>query len=286
MQIVVGFRVNSKARFRMPIVELPASPHAPRRSPVKIHYREIGAGPPIVFLHGGWGYGAYPIDRQIDAFATQVRFLIPDRSGHGRSTSFSGPLPTDFHRRAAEETLLLLDALKIERPIFWGHSDGAVIAALIGIRAPQRCQQLILEAFHLYRDKPASRSFFQRFARHPEEVGEKMQQRLAADHGARRWKNVVQRNCRVWLKLAAEVSHPEEDLYQGDLAAMRVPVTFIHGRNDPRTEPGEIERAHKLMTRSTLHFIEEGRHSPHSETAAWEKFNETLAKALGKEKIR
>jgi pimeloyl-ACP methyl ester carboxylesterase len=270
----------------MPIVELPASPHASRRSPLKIHYREIGAGPTIVFLHGGWGYGAYPIDRQIDAFASQVRFLIPDRSGHGRSTPFPGPLPTDFHRRAAEETLLLLDALKIERPILWGHSDGAVIAALIGIHARQRCRRLILEAFHLYGDKPASRTFFQRFARHPEEVSETMHQRLATDHGAKRWKNVVQRNCRVWLKLAEKISHPGEDLYEGDLAALRVPVTFIHGRSDPRTEPGEIERAHKLIPGSELCLLEEGRHSPHSETAAWEKFNETLAKVLGKAKIR
>ena len=34
-------------------------------SPVRIHYRDVGNGPPIVFLHSGWGYGIYPFDQQI-----------------------------------------------------------------------------------------------------------------------------------------------------------------------------------------------------------------------------
>src|SRR5215470_15807405 len=160
----------------MPFVELEQSPHAQGVSPVAIHYRDLGRGRPLVFLHGGWGYGVYPIHRQIEALQGQVRILIPDRSGHGQSTRLAGPLPTDFHRRAAEETLLVLDALRIERTVFWGHSDGAVIAAMIGSMVPERCERLILEAFHFYRHKPKSRDiFFQRSADDPEEVSEKMQ---------------------------------------------------------------------------------------------------------------
>ena len=79
----------------MPFVELRTSPHAEGVSPVTIHYRDIGTGPPLVFLHGGWGYGVYPIDRQIEALSSRVRFLIPSRSGHARSTPFAGPLPLD-----------------------------------------------------------------------------------------------------------------------------------------------------------------------------------------------
>jgi pimeloyl-ACP methyl ester carboxylesterase len=132
----------------MPFVELKSSPHASGVSPVQLYYRDEGSGPPVIFLHGGWGYAVYPIDRQISALQNQVRFIVPDRSGHGRSTNFPGELPIDFHRRAAEETLLVLDALGMERAVFWGHSDGAVISAMIGLRAPERCDRLILEAFH------------------------------------------------------------------------------------------------------------------------------------------
>jgi pimeloyl-ACP methyl ester carboxylesterase len=267
----------------MPFVKLEKSPHAQGVSPVAIHYSDLGSGKPLVFLHGGWGYGAYPIRRQIEALQEGVRIVIPERSGYGRSASFTGPLPIDFHRRAAEETLLVLDTLGIERTVFWGHSDGAVIAALIGLMAPERCQRLILEAFHLYRNKPSSNgSFFERFARHPEQVGEKLQKRLVEDHGAERWKNVVQRNCRVWLQLAAQSTRPEEDLYDGHLGNLRVPVTFMHGRHDPRTEPGEMEQAHKMLHAADLRFIENGRHSPHSEEGVAQECTTILRELLTK----
>ena len=260
----------------MPFVELKNSPHAAGVRPVQIHYRDVGSGRPLVFLHGGWGYGVYPIERQIAAFKGHVRFVIPDRSGHGRSSPLLKPLPTDFHRRAAEETLLVLDALGIERAVLWGHSDGAVIAAMIGLSAPGRCERLILEAFHFYRDKPGSRSFFSGFANHPENVNEKMRGLLAADHGAERWSEVVQRNCRAWLKLAAL----GEDLYDGRLREMKVPVTFMHGRHDPRTEPGEIERAHEALAGAEARFIENGRHSPHSEKESWRECNRILRELM------
>jgi pimeloyl-ACP methyl ester carboxylesterase len=265
----------------MPFLELERSPHAAETSSVQIHYRDIGSGSPVVFLHGGWGYGVYPIDRQIEALRDRVRFLIPDRSGHGISSNFPGEMTTDFHRRAAEETLRVLDALGIERAVFWGHSDGAVIAAMIGMRAPERCEQLILEAFHFYRRKPGSRSFFQRFAEHPEDVNEKLQTLLVMDHGATHWKNVVQRNCRVWLRLATESVRPDEDLYGGRLGDVQVPVTFVHGRGDPRTELGEIERASEAIVGAEVRYFEKGRHSPHSEGDAWSECNRLLGELLG-----
>jgi pimeloyl-ACP methyl ester carboxylesterase len=164
----------------------------------------VGRGRPAVFLHGGWGYRVNPINRQIEAFGDQVRFLNPDRTGYGRSTGWRRQMPTDFHQRAAEETFSVLNALGIEQAIFWGHSDGAVIAARIGVSAPKRCARLILEAFHFYRNKPNSRAFFRQFATHPEEIKDKAQKLPVMDHGEGQWKTVVQRNCRAWLRIATQ----------------------------------------------------------------------------------
>jgi len=63
----------------MPFVELANSPHAPGICPVKIFYRDVGEGQPLVFLHGGWGYGAYPITWQLKAFKSKVRFISGQR---------------------------------------------------------------------------------------------------------------------------------------------------------------------------------------------------------------
>src|SRR5712664_1574769 len=115
-------RVSRTVRARqgelMPFVELAESPHAPGIRPIRIHYRKFGLGRPLVFLHGGWGYGVYPFERQIEAFKSQFRILIPDRTGYGSSTRVAGEMPMDFHQRAAQETLAFLDALGIERAAF------------------------------------------------------------------------------------------------------------------------------------------------------------------------
>src|ERR1700675_816318 len=257
----------------MPFVDLAESPHAPGIRPVHIYYREFGRGRPLVFLHGGWGYGVYSFDKQVEAFKDEFRILIPDRSGYGHSTRVAGEMPLDFHRRAAAETLAFLDTLGIERAVFWGHSDGAVISAMIGLAAPERCECLILEAFHLLRRKPGSRSFFERFAAHPEDLGEETKRLLGQDHGAKQWPTVLRRNCTAWFRIADQVKRPDEDLYDGTLGGITVPTLFLHGSLDPRTEPGEMERVRKEMPRATMRFVGNGKHSPHSEEAAFEESN-------------
>ena len=124
----------------MPFASLQSSPLVPGVSPVKIYYRDEGEGLPLVLLHGGWGYSLNPFNRQIEKLRDGFRVICPDRSGYGRSTHLGefNDLPTDFHYRAASETLSFLDSLGIKRAFLWGHSDGAVIAAIIGFTAPER----------------------------------------------------------------------------------------------------------------------------------------------------
>ena len=269
----------------MQTLELVRSPHAGEISPVTIHYREFGKGAPLVFLHGGWGYGVYPFDRQVEALQKEFRILIPDRTGYGHSTRVVADMPLDFHRRAAEETLAFLDMLGIERAVFWGHSDGSVISAMIGMMAPERCECLILEAFHLLKRKPGSRSFFERFAARPEELGEETKRLLALDHGEDHWPTVLRRNCTAWFRLADLVKRPDEDLYDGRLSEIRVPTLFLHGSLDPRTEPGEMERVRAEFPGAEMKFVANGKHSPHSEDAAFEECN-TIAGAFLREHSR
>jgi pimeloyl-ACP methyl ester carboxylesterase len=264
----------------LPALELIHSPHAPDHSAVNIHYREFGSGRPLVFLHGGWGYEVYPFDRQIAAFEREFRILIPDRSGYGHSTRVTSDMPLDFHRRAAAETVLFLDALGIERAFLWGHSDGAVIAAMIGLTAPDRCAGVILEAFHFLRRKPGSRSFFERFAARPEDLGEETRKLLATDHGETNWPTVLRSNCSAWFRIADNVQRPDEDLYDGRLGELQVPTLFLHGSLDPRTEPGEMDRVRQTIPEATMRFIASGRHSPHNEGDAWQECNERAAEFL------
>jgi pimeloyl-ACP methyl ester carboxylesterase len=257
----------------VPTLELLRSPHAPGVSPVAIHYREFGRGTPLVILHGGWGYGIYPFDRQVAAFASEYRILIPDRSGYGHSTRVSGDMPVDFHQRAAAETFSFLDALGIERAHLWGHSDGAVIAAMMGLTVPERCSAAILEAFHYLRRKTGSRAFFERFSARPEELGEETRKLLTEDHGEAHWPTVLRRNCAAWFRIADSVRRPDEDLYDGRLGKLRVPTMFLHGGLDPRTEPGEMDIVRQALPHAEMRFVANGKHSPHSEADTWLESN-------------
>ncbi|HKB10416.1 MAG TPA: alpha/beta fold hydrolase [Vicinamibacterales bacterium] len=247
----------------MPTVVLQASPLAPGVSPVPIHYRDIGAGQPLVFLHGGWGYEIYPFDRQIAALSRTHRIVIPDRTGYGGSGRLAAQ-EVDFHHRAAAETFAVIEALGLRRPVLWGHSDGAVIALLMALAQPERLAALILEATHLHRSKPSSRGFFSTMMDNPDGLGERVAGVLGGEHGES-WRDLIRINGVAWLRIADERPAPDADLYDGRLAQMRVPALIVHGAKDPRTEPGELEAIRAALPHARVAVLAEGGHSPHSE---------------------
>ncbi len=254
----------------MPTATLESSPLVPSVKPVEIYYREEGEGLPLVLLHGGWGYSLNPFNRQMEKLRDGFRVVCPDRSGYGRSTHLSDldDLTPDFHYHAALETLSLLDSLGIERAFLWGHSDGAVIAAIIGVTAPERVQSLILEAFHYYRMKPRSREFFEKLASQPEALGAELCERFALEFGPEDWRKLVTSHAKAWLQIAVGSAGNHDDLYHGKIQQIKAPTLFIHGRLDPRTEPGELEAVAKELPKAEMRILESVAHSPHSESAS------------------
>jgi len=263
---------------RVPYVTIKNSPLA--RRTVELHYREFGSGIPLVFLHGGWGYHIYPINKQLHSLKN-YRVLIPDRSGYGLSPK-PADFGLDFHIRAAEETFGFLDALGIRDAVLWGHSDGAVIAAWFGLMAPERCRGLILEAFHYYRRKTASREFFEAMVAAPESFGERVSSVLAHEHGEGYWRELLQTEGRTWLDIAKEADSGPEDLYNGRLRELRVPATFIHGACDPRTDPGELAAIQEELPSAEIRMIDAGEHCPHNESKVAEMFTQELLHALSR----
>jgi len=238
---------------------------SPGVSPVELWVREVGPpdGAPVLVLHGGWGYEFYPFDAQIAALPER-RFVIPDRTGYGKSPRLAA-LPPRFHQAAAIEHEATLDALGIERCAIWGHSDGAIIAAIMALRRPSRITGVILEALHVERAKPRSREFFLTMVDRPEGFGPKVTARLAAEHGDDYWRTVLAAGGRAWLDIAAT---PDDDFFDRRFGEIAVPVLVLHGADDPRTEPDELARVARALPGATLHVIAGAGHSPHSERAA------------------
>jgi pimeloyl-ACP methyl ester carboxylesterase len=245
----------------VPFLDIAQTPLAPGVSPARVHFQDIGQGSPIVILHGGWGYDMYPFDRQIAALAFRHRFVIPDRSGYGESPSIDA-LPSDFHRRACDETRLVLDALGLDRPVVWGHSDGAIIALRLALEAPDRVSAVVAEASHYFRRKARSRRFFEAVIANPASTG------------------IMTLHARAWLRIGQEAASDTDDFYDGRLSQLAVPALVVHGARDPRTEPGEIDALGRALSRPSRVEVLNAGHSPHSEDATADEVTRLAAQLI------
>jgi pimeloyl-ACP methyl ester carboxylesterase len=264
----------------MPRIQLSNSPLLPGINPVTIDYLDQGSGSPLFLLHGGWGYGLYPFNRQAQSLSNHYRIIIPRRSGYPPSSKLVDALPSDFHYRAAIETLSIMDSLGIERASFWGHSDGAVIAAILGFTAPERVNGLILEAFHYYGFKPASRKFFETLADDPGALDSQLSEKFSLELGSDYWRQFITAHAKAWLQIAKESDGPNGDLYQGRLTEILAPALFIHGRLDPRTEPGELDAVREQLPQAEMQILDQGYHSPHSEVSTADSVTHIASKFL------
>ncbi len=158
-----------------------------------------------------------------------------------------------------------LDGLGIYRCVLWGHSDGAVTAARMAIKQPERFPAVILEAVHYDRCKPSSRSFFETAATNPRKFGSGVASVLAQEHGEDYWEYLLKVHGQAWLDILETCKDPARDLYSGNIGQLRAPTLLIHGSDDPRTEPDELRNLRQACPGLQLHLISGAGHSPHSE---------------------
>jgi pimeloyl-ACP methyl ester carboxylesterase len=111
-----------------------------------------GDATPIVMLHEGLGSVALWRDfPQRLADATRRHVLAYSRMGYGQSDPLTRPRSVDFMHLEALDTLpVLLDALGVEEPVLFGHSDGGSIALIHAARAGRPVSALIALAPHVF----------------------------------------------------------------------------------------------------------------------------------------
>jgi pimeloyl-ACP methyl ester carboxylesterase len=227
---------------------------------ITLHYTAHGHGEPLLLIHGGWGQSINGFHYQEKTLAAEYRLLIPDRRGYGQSTHIIG-FDADFHWQHADDLLKLLDALKIDRARVWGHSDGAVIGAIMAILAPDRLRALVFEGGHLYNRKTESTFQMQHIYADPNLLPEAARVKLAQYHGADRWLQVIRNWAGAWLELYQR----DGDLYHDRLAEIRSPLLIIHGAHDEHTPVTEMEELNRRVLSSRLVIFPDGGHSLHDQ---------------------
>lgn len=107
----------------------------------ELWFEQRGAGPPVVFVHGGW------LDSdlwrgQVEHFTPEYRAVTFDVRGHGRTGA------TDRRRYSidlfTDDLEALLAHLDIDRPILCGLSLGSMVVQAYLHRHPERAAAAIL----------------------------------------------------------------------------------------------------------------------------------------------
>lgn len=109
--------------------------------PLAVAYTDVGAGEPVLLLHGipTWSYLYHDV---IPLLEPHCRVLAPDFLGHGYSDRRDR---FDRSLRAQRDMILkFLDALGVEKLTIVGHDTGGGVALIMGIENPDRISRLVL----------------------------------------------------------------------------------------------------------------------------------------------
>ncbi|MCX5570398.1 alpha/beta fold hydrolase [Kaistia nematophila] len=212
----------------------------------------------IVLLHQGLGsitqWGSFP---EALGAATACRVTAYDRLGYGRS-DFPDDERGDFLEREAWERLpALLDALGVEQPILYGHSDGGTIALLYASERPAALAGLVSEAAHVFSEVAETGGI--EALRAEFETGDLA--RKLARHHPRHLDRMFHRWADFW-----QAPGRDDWTMLERLAAIECPVLIVQGDAD---EHGSLRQVDEIVER--VHGPAERRilpgcgHSPHRE---------------------
>src|SRR5690349_19946242 len=115
---------------------------------MRLHYREVGTGEPLVLLHGGlvsanplWDLFPFIYGAHLATLAAHFRVIAPDTRGSGRSRhSGTEDITLDL---LADDVAELIADLGLHRPSDCGFSMGGLIAFLLAIRYPTSVRAVV-----------------------------------------------------------------------------------------------------------------------------------------------
>jgi pimeloyl-ACP methyl ester carboxylesterase len=121
---------------------------------LEIAYDAVGAGPPLVMLHGATSSGRLDFAAQKTLFAKAFRLYLPDARGHGRTRW--DPANGFRYDWLVDDALAFVDALNLGTFHLLGFSMGALTALQLASRHPDRVRTLIVAGITTQREPRTS----------------------------------------------------------------------------------------------------------------------------------
>lgn len=244
---------------------------------VRLHWREAGdpTSPVVVWIHGGSVEDSSSMVADLEPFFGRIRALFPDTRGHGLSQKFERVADYTYARKA-EDVLLWLDALDIERAVFGGASMGAALSLWLAVHAPARVRAVVSISGPPYAP-PAEDVAWWRAHRPLVEAGRfeayydaNVRMRVG-DAALARLKarperyaaltGVLRRHSVASLLALLDETYARTD-WLADCARIRCPVQVVAGSLDHFPTVAMSERLAAAIPGARLHVVDGGTHFP------------------------
>ena len=111
-----------------------------RLGDVRTWYDELGAGGPLVLMHGGLVDARF-FEHNIGPLAERFHVFTPERRGHGHTPDVEGPIT---YQLMTDDTIAFLEQVVGEPADLVGHSDGAFVAMQVAMQRPDLVKRLVM----------------------------------------------------------------------------------------------------------------------------------------------
>lgn len=252
---------------------------------VKIHFKDIGAGKPVAFIHG---FGASLDSWRFieDALKNEYRLILLDLKGHGYSDR-----PRDDRyspQNHAEIVMGLMEYLNLTNVVLVGHSFGSAVALLVALKAQESSSEAVLGLVLLASSvDPDNLPFFLRLLRMPvfgwlgmKLTSASFRTRLVLKKAYYDDEKVTDSLIELYakyqkipgtdyafLKTAEQFIPPDLPRLKEELQKLKIPVVNIFGKHDEIVTRESAEGVCRLLPRCSLVMIEDVGHIPHEETS-------------------
>lgn len=125
-----------------------------RANGLDVGYDVMGAGPPLVLLHGATSLGREDFAAQLPAMSKAFLVHLPDARGHGR-TRWDAAGGFEY-RWLVDDLTAFVDALGLDSFHLVGFSMGGMTALQFGARHPERLRTLVVIGITTHREPRAS----------------------------------------------------------------------------------------------------------------------------------
>lgn len=232
---------------------------------LKINYKTLGEGRPLLILHG-WGSRGANWMKVVETLAENgIRVIIPDLPGFGQSDKPSTAWNLDDYCDFVEEFVKTLD---LEKFYLLGHSFGGSLAIKFSLQHPEKVVKLSLVSAACIRKKTFKNKFF-KFLSKFLKIKTPFLRKVFYRKSDYLSTEGVMRD--TYLKVIAE------DL-SGVLSQVQVPTTIIWGEKDNITLLNDAKIINQKIKDSKLEIIPNVGHDLNLK--APEKLAEVISKNL------